>query len=393
MTGSSEPPRWLGVGYSAASDAHGAGHAAACEAMRGDDPKLVIVFCSDSYELDELLAGVNEGSGHAPLIGCSTAGQIATDGPGDASVAVTVLGGEGFTVTTAAAGGASSGLREAGARVARCAFEHNGAGAHHVMMLLSDGLGGDQQDVIRGAYGVLGAGVPLVGGCAGDDLKMEVTYQLHGTEVLRDAIVGASIGSSAPFGIGVRHGWRKVDEPVLVTRSEGNRVYELDDRPALDVYLERLEVPEHARRHAAAFSEFAITHPLGLDRRSSEQAVRMVAGADFDERSLTMIAQVPQGGLAWFMEGDEESVLDATDDACSAALSMLGGERPLGLIAFDCVARRGVLGDPGIRREVERVAQHAGGVPVAGFYSYGEIARTTGISGFHNQTLVVLAVA
>jgi hypothetical protein len=39
------------------------------------------------------------------------------------------------------------------------------------------------------------------------------------------------------------------------------------------------------------------------------------------------------------------------------------------------------------------VASFAGGAPVAGFYTYGEIARTRGISGFHNQTLVVLAVA
>ena len=33
------------------------------------------------------------------------------------------------------------------------------------------------------------------------------------------------------------------------------------------------------------------------------------------------------------------------------------------------------------------------GSPVAGFYTYGEIARTRGVSGFHNQTLVVLALA
>jgi hypothetical protein len=43
--------------------------------------------------------------------------------------------------------------------------------------------------------------------------------------------------------------------------------------------------------------------------------------------------------------------------------------------------------------EVARVASHAGGAPVAGFYTYGEIARTQGVSGFHNQTLVVLAVS
>jgi hypothetical protein len=62
------------------------------------------------------------------------------------------------------------------------------------------------------------------------------------------------------------------------------------------------------------------------------------------------------------------------------------------LIAFDCIARRGVLGDEGIGHEVSRVAEHASGAPVAGFYTYGEIARTRGVSGFHNQTLVVLAV-
>jgi hypothetical protein len=118
----------------------------------------------------------------------------------------------------------------------------------------------------------------------------------------------------------------------------------------------------------------------------------MVAGADFEERSLSMIAEVPQGGLAWFMLGDEESVLGATDHACASALAGLGDRPPIGLVTFDCAARRGVLGDAGIEREVERVNRHAHGAPVAGFYSYGEFARTTGVSGFHNQTIVVLAV-
>ena len=83
----------------------------------------------------------------------------------------------------------------------------------------------------------------------------------------------------------------------------------------------------------------------------------------------------------------------ATDEACSEALEALGGQPPLGLLAFDCIARRGVLGNSGIEREVTRISNHAGEAPVAGFYTYGEIARTRGISGFHNQTLVVLALA
>jgi hypothetical protein len=179
---------------------------------------------------------------------------------------------------------------------------------------------------------------------------------------------------------------------MLVTASSDNRVYELDDRPALDVYLERLPATDEARTEHAAFTGFALTHPLGLARNDGEEQVRFVGDADFDERSLECIAEVPQGGLAWFMEGDDDSVLAATNAACTAALDLLDGRPPIGLMAFDCIARRGVLGDEGVRAEVDRVADHAGGAPVAGFYTYGEIARTSGITGFHNQTLVVLAL-
>jgi hypothetical protein len=61
-------------------------------------------------------------------------------------------------------------------------------------------------------------------------------------------------------------------------------------------------------------------------------------------------------------------------------------------MAFDCIARRGVLGDSGVSKEVAAIASVSQGAPVAGFYTYGEIARTHGMSGFHNQTLVVLAL-
>jgi len=47
----------------------------------------------------------------------------------------------------------------------------------------------------------------------------------------------------------------------------------------------------------------------------------------------------------------------------------------------------------GIEREIEHVTESGAGAPVAGFYTHGEIARTHGISGFHEQTLVVLAVS
>lgn len=260
---------------------------------------------------------------------------------------------------------------------------------HHALLLLSDGLAGDQQEIVRGAHAVLGSGVPLVGGCAGGD-DVRRSFRVLDGELVESAVVGAAIGSDAPLGIGVRHGWERVGEPLLVTRSEGTEVLELDGRPALDAYLDRFGV---TAGDPDAFARFALTRPIGLARGRGEHQARFIGGADFERRSLKCIAAVPEGATAWLMKGDEGSVLGATDAACADALEALGGAAPLGLLAFDCIARRAVLGDEGITTEVEQISERADGAPIAGFYTYGEIARTRGVNGFHNQTLVVLAVA
>lgn len=386
-----QPDRWFGVGFASGSEPD-AGSRAAREAMRGADAKLLVVFCSPSRDLTALLKGVLAEAGDVPLIGCTTAGEIATSGPSDASVVVAALGGPGFAVETAVATPASTDLRAAGSHVARCLPDRADL-PHKAMLILSDGLAGDQQELVRGAHGVLGAAVPLVGGCAGDDLRMATTFQLYGDQVLTDAVVAAGIASAAPLGIGVRHGWRRVGQPMLVTNSAGNRVYTLDDRPALEVYLERLAADQPDRLDTEALARLALVHPLGLSRPGGEDQVRFIGGGDPKEGSLSCIAEVPQGVLVWIMEGDAQSVLDATDAACGDSLAALDGRPPIGMMAFDCIARRGVLGESGIRAEIDRLATIAPGVPIAGFYTYGEIARTRGVRGFHNQTLVVLSVA
>jgi hypothetical protein len=381
--------RWIGVGTSTAPESFQAGSEAASAAIRGADARLLIVFASPAQDLAAMIHGVRSVAPTVPLIGCTTAGEIATEGPSDNGVVVTALGGSGFSVATHAARNASRDLRGAGAAAATCA-EHQREGEHQVLLLLTDGLAGDQQEVVRGAYSVVGASVPLVGGCAGDDLAMRKTFQFFDGELIEDSVVAAAITSDAPLGIGVQHGWTRVGAPFLVTASNGTRVLALDDRPALDVYLERLDAPSEARTDPAAFTRFALTHPFGLNRRSGEE-VRFIAEANFEDRSIVCIAEVPQGGLAWIMKGDAGSVLDATTAACSQAIDGLVGRPPLGFLAFDCIARRGVLGNEGIREEVSQISSYAQGAPVAGFYTYGEIARTHGVSGFHNQTLVVLA--
>ena len=382
--------RWFGVGVADQSEPD-AGTRAAGGALAGADAKLLIVFASPSQDLRELLRQIRARSGDVPLIGCSTAGEIATSGGGDASVVVAALGGDGFAIQTAVAGEAWRDARGAGAAVARrvpCAE----ARPHRALLLLTDGLAGRQQEILTGAYGVLGAGVPLVGGCAGDDGRMKRTFQFYGDRVLANSVVAAGIASDAPLGVGVRHGWRSLGETLVVTRSSGNRVYTLDDRPALDVYLEQLEHDDDGLDEKA-FRALALTHPLGLSRPRGEEQIRFVRAADFAGGSLACRSEIPQGRLVRVMAGDAASVLSATDAACEESLTALGGRSPLGALAFDCTERRELLGERGTDEEIDRLVGSVSGAPLAGFYTYGEIARTQGVRGFHNQTLVVLTIA
>lgn len=383
--------RWFGVGRSDFGDPRAAGAAAAEEALRSREASLLIVFCSDAYDPERILAGIGEVAPGVPLVGCSTAGEMSASGAGDASVVVTAIGGSGFEARTAAGRHASAGLRTAGAEAAGC-LSHLEGGGERVLMLLTDGRAGDQNEVIRGVHEVVGSGVPLAGGCAGDGVRMAGTFQLHDGEVLTDSVVSAAIDSDGPIGLGWSHGWRPVGEPVLVTRSSGNRVLELDDCPALDRYLDHFDAPAGPRTDPDEFTRWARVHPLGLARRrTGEQPVRCVGEADFEQRALICTAEMPQGGLAWFMRGNRESVLDSTRVACEGALAGFAGRRALGVLAFNCIGRRGILGDEGIQEEIAVVSDCVG-APLAGLFTYGEIARSRGVNAVHSQTLAALAL-
>ena len=387
------PSRWFGVGATAGSGSRG--DEAALTAIAGrSDPKLFLIFAGELADLEQTGRQLDARWPDVPAIGCTTAGEISASGSVDQSVVVAAFGGAGFTVGTGSASVVDAGPYQAAAEAARTAMDalpEEAEGSNQLLLILSDGLAGDQQEVVRGAYSVAGAVVPLVGGCAGDGLRMVSTSQLHGSATGAGQVVIAAIASDGPFGIGVQHGWQAVGDAMVVTASRDTRVHSLNGKPALDVYLDRLGAPAAARSDPDAFTTFAMTHPLGLDRRGGVE-VRFVAEANFEDRSLGCIAEVPEGGMAHIMEGSDESVLTATDEACTQALRGLDGSQPIGLVAFDCIARRGVLGETRVRQEIDRIGAVADGAPVAGFYTYGEIARTEGSQGFHNQTLVVLAV-
>ncbi|MET7403620.1 FIST N-terminal domain-containing protein [Dactylosporangium sp. NPDC005572] len=380
----------MSVGTSVTTDSYEAAREAAHAALSGPEPKLFLVFAGIAHDPHRIAEGLRAAAPGVPVLGCSTHGEIDPSGPHDGSVVVTALGGDGFSVSTAAVPQISGRQRDAGAEAARCAAAAADR-PHRILLLLTDGLARDQEMVVRGAYGVLGASVPLFGGAAGDGWRMSATFQLHGTDVFTNGVVAACIGSDAPIAIGIDHGWRPAGEPLVVTQSGDGRVHELDDEPALDAYLDRLGAPAEVYQDEVALRHYVLSRPLGVQRRSGIEIRNMSTAVDVEGRTIGGGGDLSLGALAFAMEGDEESVLTASARACRSAIEQLDGVTPVGLLTLSCAACRAVLGDDGVVREGERIAEEAGTIPYAGFYTYGEIARTRGINGFHNQTMVVLA--
>lgn len=368
-----------------------------------DSTRLLMVFCSPPPGMDirDLLAAVQEVTPpQAGVVGCTTSGQLAGPGLGlDGSdvrrgVVAIALGGDGFQVRTQVVRDASRGRREAGIAAAGCVAELDRP--HQICLLICDGLTREQHEIVRGAYSVLGATVPVAGGCSGDDYRYERTYQFHGDargiEALTDGLVGIGLGSTGPIGVGVRHGWAKQGEPMLVTSSRGGSIERLDHEPALDVYLRRIGAGREHLRDGAAFRELSMRFPLGLSRRSGED-LRVVHDTDEAGGSLLCLADVPQGALAWAMGTNPEDLVAAAAQSCRDAVDGLAGQPPIGVICFDCGAREVMLGQDGIGRELAAIATTCGEVPFGGFYTYGEIARTRGARGMHHLTVVSLALA
>ncbi len=381
--------RWVGVGSSTSPDAATATTEAVRAALGGRDAALVILFVAPALDVHEVArttaAELPEG---VEVVGCTTTGEIAGPEAGSGHLVAVALGGPGFTVRTSV-GDLADGSRVAGETAAACVAGVKDS-PHRTLLLLCDGFAGGRSEIVRGAYSVAGASVPLVGGCAGDELTMTGTFQIHNGTVLTGVVIGVALGSTGPMGVGIGHGWEKVGEPIVVTESDGERILRLDDVPALDHYLASVGTPRESYDDPEVWRALALVHPFGLTRPGGEE-IRAILAFDDANRAL-VCADVPQGTVVSVMDGDAATVGAGTRTACDEALDGLGGVPAIGAIAFDCAARRIVLGDEGIAHEAVEMSERLGGVPLAGFYTQGEFARTQGTRGVHNATLVVLAL-
>jgi len=388
-----------GIGLSQQQDAWLAGMEAASQAAwsTAGPADLVIVFMTDHYQPEAVRQGICSVMGKSPVIGCCVPSLFTTHGFSAEGVAVMALAGEDLKVRLALAEGIRANPQAVGRRVIESLNKDLAvayrANKQVAILALADALSGFMAEVVEGATDVLGPACLMVGGTACDNFKFLKSFQFIDDQIHSDALVAALLSTSSPIGVGVSHGYKPVDRPLVATRTDHNIVYEFDGQPAFEAYQRAWanEVPEV---NSEGFATFAKAHPLGLPQLRGEYVIRDLVRVHPDG-AIECFSTVPENAVVHMMSVDQESLYKATRGAALQALASLGGQPPAAVLVFNCISRVALLkGDMTV--EIDHVRDVVGDeTPLIGFFSFGEIATPPrgGLAAFYNKTVVVCALA
>lgn len=352
---------------------------------------LALFFASPAHPLSEVLAEAKKRLPRVDVVACTSAGEITERGLTHSGVAAMLTGwgeaehevtGRGVPHDDIAA------LGEAlGGKFMRHTPERD---KHAVCILMGDGLSPAFEKLVLEVRKAPRLKHPIVGGGAGDDGKFVGTAVGVNHEVFPGGMLSVQVTSHNAWGVGVAHGLSPASPRFTVTRAEGNVVMEIDERPALDIYR------EYAKGRGLDFEsldlpQFLVENELGV--LLFEDVVRVRAPLRVEDNGALFAAgEVPEGSTVCIVRGAEEDIIDAARVAAEDAKDGLGGVQAAGILVFSCVCRGMVLG-PRYAEEIRAIRAVFPDVPIAGFSSYGEVARTESrLDGYHNNTIVVVAI-
>ena len=243
--------------------------------------------------------------------------------------------------------------------------------------ILGAGLTLDGEEVINGIKEVVGEDVVVYGGLAGDDELYKATIVLTHQGICFDGIAALIFDGDYVEIDGISiSGWKPLEEEIEVTKAKGNVVYTLNNKPALDFYINFLEIKEED------FPQIGIEYPLIFNRENGEEVIRTCVSADKKERALIFAGKVPEGIKARIAIFPGKQALQNTINAIKEKAQK--NVSPDLLILFSCIARYICFGKM-IEEEIRPAVKYFQ-APLIGFFTYGEFGKIKNTFDFQNET-------
>ena len=342
---------------------------------------LAVFFCSAGYDLDVLAGELGRRFAGVEIIGCTTAGEITPVGYRDGAITGFSIAAADCCAVIARIDGLSgfrisSGQIVADALISRLA-QHDGRAQlpHSFAMLLIDGMSANQETVLSAIHGRMD-GIPIVGGSAGDDLRLQRTHVYHQGRFHTDAAVLTLVRLRQPVKIFHSQHFYSTDTRLVVTQADPERriVSEINAEPAALEYARIIGI-DVSELTPAVFAERPVMVKAG-----GEFYVRSIQRAN-EDGSLTFFCAIDEG-VVLRLARHEDIVLQMR--ALFATIHADIGPPEL-VIGFDCVLRNLEVERRQLRQVAGRLLSENN---VVGFSSYGEQ-----FAGMHvNQTFTGVAI-
>lgn len=387
-----------GIGISTLKDPIEAAKDAVGEArvnLRSAKADLALVFSSVEFAHPAVLRTIRSLSGSAQIIGSSTLAVMGDKGIFPHALGVLLISfPETVYYNSACVNNISS---KAGKNTGEELADKLLYGFKNIRrdlgIMFSDGLKAQGSEIISGLQEKLGMSFPLAGAFSSDNLTLRKTYQYYGEEALTDSSCGFILGGKFNFGLGIKHGWKPLGKPRIITESSGNVVREIDGEPAVKVYQEYFSFD--LARLKKELRLISTLYPIGLRiPGEKEYLLRNLLSVD-ENGAIVCQGNVPKGSSIRLMIGTRESCLESARLAALEAKRGAAGKNINFVLVFDSVSRYILLGRRS-KDELAVIKECFKDVPVFGLYTYGEQAplQSANYHGkvyFHNQSIAILA--
>ena len=258
-------------------------------------------------------------------------------------------------------------------------------------LIVSGWLTEDGEQIVAGLVEGAGNDVTIFGGMAGDDLALEGPKVFTNSQSSVNGLVALMIDEDKIDIRGIATcGWKAIGTTKTITKSEGNIVYTIDDKPALDMILKYLGVEIDLDSNKEVVTNLSSYYPLQLERDGVTPVIRTAMFANKEDRSIICAGNVPQGAKVRFSLPPDFDSIETVVAECEQ-LKDTNKEHADALIMFSCISRHlsfGLL----ITEELASV-QAVWEAPMVGFFTYGEFGKSkTGKHEFHNNSCCIVAL-